>query len=116
MNNTIRPVDANHMLSRIGEAQSKEDFVIKEAVKQFINTEETLEHYRDPSDEISWRPAKRERRTQSVHAVSYGVECTRCHCFMPYERKFCPDCGGWYGGEINLKQTVNRIRNFFRRK
>lgn len=105
MDNRIRPIDANHMLTRLKPPENKEDFVIQEAVKVFIDTEPTIEKYRDPSDEIRWTASVRQRKTPNVHAVTYGVECSRCHCFSLFERRFCPDCGGWYDGPILVRTS-----------
>ena len=52
------------------------------------------------SDEIVWLKATRERRTANIHAVTYGVECSRCRCFQDYETRFCKDCGGRYTGPL----------------
>lgn len=111
---SIRPIDANHLLSRLKPPTNKEDFVIHQAVKNFIESEVTLEKYKDPKNEIQWIPAKREKRTLNVHAVSYGVECSRCHCFQSYTSRFCQDCGGWFDGEIFKKNSYAERKNFGR--
>lgn len=54
------------------------------------------------SDEIVWLKATRHSRTEKVHAVTYGVECSRCRCFQDYETRFCKDCGGRYMGPLPI--------------
>lgn len=51
---------------------------------------------------ILWLKATRERRTSTVHAITYGVECSRCRCFQEYETRFCKDCGGRYDGPLPI--------------
>lgn len=47
---------------------------------------------------IQWIPSKRERKLKNCHAITFGVECSRCKCFQEYESRFCKDCGGKYDG------------------
>lgn len=70
-------------------------------VFDLIDTEQTLVVNNDNT--IVWIPSKRERRTKDCHAISNGVECSRCRCFELYERRYCPDCGGEFLGELRIK-------------
>ena len=98
----IRAIDSNHLLSRLKPATSKEDCIIHEAIKLFIDSEETIEIPKT-QDPIRWVSAHRTKTTPNVQATTYGVECSRCHCFQMYKTRYCPDCGGYWDGEIYKK-------------
>ena len=70
-------------------------------ILDLIDTEPTM--LIDNDNSIIWIPSKRERRTKDCHAISNGVECSRCRCFEIYEKRFCPDCGGRFDGELPVK-------------
>ena len=109
----VRAIDSNHLLSRLKPATSKEDFIIHEAIKLFVDSEETIEPPKREDDPIRWIPAYRMKKTPNVHAVTYGVECSRCHCFQSYNTRYCPDCGGYWDGEV-YKKTGYAERNLRR--
>lgn len=64
-------------------------------------------------DVIEWKPAERSRWSKTVHAVSYGVECSRCKSFQDYETRYCKDCGGIYIGVLpNFnKKSERKLRH-----
>lgn len=106
----MRTVDADHMKSRIVYNGNPEEDLVASALIKFIDSEETCNN----ETEIRWMPSKRERRTKTCHAISNGVECNRCHCFEIYPRRFCPDCGGRFNGELPVKNgyAERNIRRF----
>ena len=91
----MRKIDADHL--RIRAIDGECDNVI-----DLIDTEPTVVDGEDENS-IFWIPSKRERRTKNCHAITNGVECSRCRCFEEYQRRFCPDCGGKYNGELPIK-------------
>ena len=107
----VRPIDAVHLLSRLKPPKSKEDFVVHEAVKLFVDSEETIEPPKRQDDPIRWLPTYRERNASGVHAVTYGVECSRCKCFQSYKTRYCPDCGGYWDGDIYKRKRYWRQNN-----
>lgn len=111
----VRAIDANHLLSRLKPPKSKEDFIVHEAVRIFVDSEETIEAPKVEKDPIDWVPTYRERKAPDVHAVTYGVECSRCKCFQSYTTRFCPDCGGFYHGEVYKKNCLAERRRLGRR-
>ena len=107
----MRTVDADHMKSRIIITGNPSEDIIAESLIKFIDSEETIS---DGKSEIMWVKSKRERRTKDCHAISNGVECNRCHCFEIYPRRFCPDCGGRFNGELPVKNNYaeRNVRRF----
>lgn len=59
-------------------------------------------------NEIQWLRSKRESKNGLVHAVSYGVECSRCKKFQSVETRYCADCGGKFNGELPKIKTFER--------
>ena len=90
----MRSIDADHLRTRAENGECNGN------VLDLIDTEPTL--ITDNDNLISWIPTTRERKTKLVHAVSHGVECSRCRCFIIYERRFCPDCGGRFNGKLPI--------------
>ena len=109
MDNIIRAIDANHLLTRLKSPKTKEDFIYHETIKMFVDTEPTIEVPNPEPEEMQWLVAKRERKAKDVHAVSYGVECNICHCFLPFKRRYCPDCGRKFNGELDIKDFKSAL-------
>ena len=91
----MRKIDADHLRVRAVNGECDGNAI------DLIDTEPTV--IDNGENSIYWIPARRERKTKLVHAVSNGVECSRCRCFEIYERRFCPDCGGRFNGELSIK-------------
>lgn len=93
----MRRVDADHMKSRLKDPKSEAEKIIFDGITALIDSEPTLT---GKDNDIQWLKTKRERSTKDCHAVSYGVECSRCRKFQTYETRFCGDCGGYYDGKL----------------
>jgi hypothetical protein len=91
----MRKIDADHLRQRAVNGECGGNAI------DLIDTEPTAIEEDDNS--IIWITSKRERRTKICHAITNGVECSRCRCFEEYPRRFCPDCGGKFNGELPIK-------------
>jgi len=100
----MRAVDADKLRNRFRDPESQ----------LIVDTEPTI-LINEADNNIQWLTAARERKLKTVHAISYGVECSRCRRFQIVKTRFCGDCGGYFDGELDIvnKYAERKIKENF---
>lgn len=96
----MRLGDLDHLRNRVTNGECNGDAL------DLVDTEPTV-IIDDENNKIRWIPSQRERRTKDCHSISHGVECSRCRKFQTYETRFCGDCGGYFDGELPIKNNYS---------